>query len=243
MLTMHGTRRARHDSSPPAPPPPPVPVCAHPARVRPGPSVADSRGREQAHKDSPADQLAKLAALNSEGIIDNDQYRKAKAKVMAELHKQREAEAGAAPGQKARGRGSEGPAPARDEGEREREEEERRKEAREGSGHKSEEQQEREERARESAAGTVHPSEEQREASLVDTAKAAKKVQRTLPSALASFAAHPAPPSPIAPRAIPCALTVCFCARRSLPLPLRQGAQTRRPRRARSTRIRHRCTS
>ena len=34
---------------------------------------------------SPSDQVARLAALNSAGIIDNDQYLKAKARVMAEL--------------------------------------------------------------------------------------------------------------------------------------------------------------
>ena len=54
----------------------------------------DSFARQRAHpaavqKDSPSEQLAKLAALNSEGIIDNAEYLAAKAKVMAELKSRR----------------------------------------------------------------------------------------------------------------------------------------------------------
>ena len=137
----------------------------------------DSPSAAKARKDSPSDQLAKLAALNSEGIIDNDQYLKAKARVMAELQKQRTAEADAAPDRQARGRGSAAPTPARaEDGEKQHEEDRRgapdvtgeksemqkeahaadeqekqrekdRKKAREGGGEKSERQKEEEERA------------------------------------------------------------------------------------------------
>ena len=127
------------------------------ARMEP-PSAAKAR------KDSPSDQLAKLAALNSEGIIDNDQYLKAKARVMAELQKHRPAEADAAPDRQARGRGSAAPTPARTEDERAKQHEEDRREALDGSGEKSERQKEKEERAREPNSG--HLSEKDREASL-----------------------------------------------------------------------------
>lgn len=40
----------------------------------------------KANADTPADQLAKLAALKSEGILDEASYRKARAKVVAEEH-------------------------------------------------------------------------------------------------------------------------------------------------------------
>lgn len=45
--------------------------------------------QKKANKDTPAEQLAKLAALNSEGILDNEEYLAAKAKVMAELKRDR----------------------------------------------------------------------------------------------------------------------------------------------------------
>jgi len=96
----------------------------------------------KARKDSPSDQLAKLAALNSEGIIDNDQYLKAKARVMAELQKQRAAEADAASDRQARGRGSAAPTPARAEDAREKQHEEDLREAPDVTGEKSERQKE-----------------------------------------------------------------------------------------------------
>ena len=80
-------------------------MWAPPKGTKPGTSRhADRLGQPRPN------QLAKLQALMSEGFIDHDQYRQAKAKLTTELHKQRETKTGAVPGQKV----NEGPASAPD---------------------------------------------------------------------------------------------------------------------------------
>jgi len=121
--------------------------------------------KAQPKKDTPADQLAKLSALNSEGIIDNAQYRAAKSKVMAELTKQRAATPNA---KQARASMPAGVAVVKDEQQQQQEQDG--KEARDGTAHISEETRE----AQVDAKATTKPAvktEAQQEAAATADAK------------------------------------------------------------------------
>ena len=84
----------------------------HPA----GGQAIGGRGRvAPANADTPAEQLAKLAALNSEGILDNEEYLAAKAKVMAKLKRDRAAADKAAADKPGRKSGAAGPSAPRNE--------------------------------------------------------------------------------------------------------------------------------